>query len=300
MKDPYSVLGVTKNTSPDEIRNAYRSIAKKNHPDLNPGNKEREEKFKEAAAAYEKIGTPEARARFDSGETDEAFSGAKSRPFYREAQNNSDRYSYSYGSGGLDDDFFESLFRQGGAGRQKRATDYPGEDELYQMTVEFYESALGSQREITLANRKKLEIRIPPRVESGARLRFKGLGGPGIGKGPPGDAYVEVHVRPLAGYTKKGKDIETEVAVTFYEALLGGEIQVPTIEGLVSLALPPGVSSGSRLRVRGKGIASAKGEARGDQIVSLKVVMPKDPPPELIKAAAEWKEKFAYLVREEK
>ncbi|MGZ6289907.1 MAG: DnaJ C-terminal domain-containing protein, partial [Bdellovibrionota bacterium] len=128
---------------------------------------------------------------------------------------------------------------------------------------------------------------------------FRGQGGPGVGKGPAGDAYVELNVRPLAGFARKGKDIETEVPVSFFEAGLGAEIQVPTIDGSVSLKVPPGVSSGNRLRVRGKGVGSPKGE-RGDQIVSLKIVMPKTLPPDLQKAMQEWNEKFSFNPREQR
>lgn len=299
MKDPYQVLGVSKSATQDEIRNAYRAIAKKNHPDLNAGNKEREAKFKDAAEAYERIGTPEARAKFDRGETQEAFAGAqgaRGRPFYYETQGSGES---RYGNMGFDEDFFENLFRQAGQGRGGRRGDFSGEDHLYQMEVDFRDAALGAEREITLPGDKKLQIRIPAGVESGARLRFKGQGGPGAGRGAPGDAYVEIHVREHPGFQRRGKDIESEVPVTFFEALTGAEIQVPTIDGSVSLKIPAGVSSGSRLRVRGKGIAQKSGE-RGDQIVSLKVVMPKNPPPELQRAAAEWKDKFPYSAREER
>lgn len=296
MKDPYQILGVSKDASQEAIKNAYRSLAKKYHPDLNPGNKEREAKFKDIASAYEKIGEAEARAKFDRGETDEQMQeqyggGAH---YY---QNQGGRYSSSFG-GGMDDDFFENLFRQAGRGGRMhaRSSDLPGEDQLYQMDVEFRDAALGAQREITLPGGKKLQIKIPAGVETGARLRFRGQGGPGIGKGPSGDAYVQINVRPLAGFVRKGKDIETEVPVSFLEAGLGAEIQVPTIDGMVALKIPPGVSSGSRLRVKGKGVGSASG-TRGDQIVSLRVAMPKKLPEELEKSMREWQEKFSYNPR---
>jgi DnaJ-class molecular chaperone len=305
MKDPYQILGVTKDASQEAIKNAYRSLAKKYHPDLNPGNKERETKFKDIAAAYEKIGDPEMRAKFDRGETedqmrDSAQRGYGSGPFYYESQDGAGRYSQSYGGGGFDEDFFENIFRQAGAGGARhargRVTDLPGEDELYQMEVDLRDAALGAEREINLPSGKKLRVKIPAGIETGARLRFRGQGGPGIGKGPAGDVYVEVNVRPLEGFHRKGKEIEVEVPVSFIEAALGAEIQVPTIEGHVMLKIPPGVTTGSRLRVRGKGVASAKGE-RGDQIVSLKVVMPKTLAPEMKKAFEEWREKYSYNPR---
>lgn len=298
MKDPYSVLGVAKTATQDEIKNAYRAIAKKNHPDLNPGNKEKEARFKEAAAAYERIGTPEARAKFDRGETEEAFqgagAGARGGPFYYETGGQGGgRYGFDFGGGGgFDEDVFEQLFR-GGGGRRARGSNAPGEDQLFQMEVDFRDSVLGAEREITLPGGKQLRVKIPAGVESGSRLRFKGQGGPGHGKGQPGDAYVEILVRPHPAFTRNGRDLETELPVTFYDALTGAELEVPTIEGKVALRVPPGVSTGSRLRVKGRGVGPLQGH-RGDLFVRLKVVMPKIPPDELRAAAAEWKKKFPY------
>lgn len=297
MKDPYQTLGVAKDASQEVIKNAYRSLAKKHHPDLNPGKKESEAKFKDVAAAYELIGTPEARAKFDRGESEPAGASTGGRPFYYQSQDQDDpRYSTFYG-GGMNEDFFENLFRGRGGARANR-NDIPGEDQLYQMEVDFRDAALGAQREITLPGNKKLQIKIPAGVESGTKLRFRGQGGPGRGAGAPGDAYVELNVRPLAGFTRVGKDIEVELPISFYEALTGAEIKTNTIDGSVSLKIPPGVSTGNRLRIRGRGIGSPSGE-RGDQIVVLKVVMPKNPSAEWQTAAREWKEKFSYNPRGE-
>lgn len=302
MKDPYSVLGVSKTASQEEIKNAYRAIAKKNHPDLNPGNKEKEAKFKEAAQAYERIGTAEARAKFDRGETEEAFegagAGARGGPFYYQTGPGGGpgggRYGFDFGGGGFDEDLFEQLFRGGGAGRGRaRGGDAAGEDQLFQMEVDFRDSVLGAEREITLPGGKKLRVKIPAGVESGTRLRFRGQGGPGRGKGEPGDAYVEILVRPHPSFTRVGRDLETELPITFYDALAGAELEVPTIEGKVALRVPPGVSTGSRLRVKGRGVGPLQG-ARGDLFVRLKVVMPKSPPEGLRAAAAEWRAKFPY------
>jgi DnaJ-class molecular chaperone len=306
MKDPYSTLGVSKTATQDEIKSAYRSLAKKFHPDLNPGNKEREARFKDISAAYEKIGDAESRAKFDRGETEEfAHAGAgggfggQGNPFYSYTQGGDGaRYTQGFG-GGMDSDFFENLFRQAGAGGRGRAqsADYPGEDALYQMELSFRDAALGAEQDLTLPGGKKLHVVIPAGIESGQRLRFRGQGAPGVGNGPAGDAYVEVQVRPQPGFARKGQDIETEVPISLFEAVNGGEIQVPTIDGAVSLKVPPRVSSGAKLRVRGKGIASKAG--RGDQIVSLKIVQPKSPNPEWIEAMKALGEKFAYNPRSE-
>lgn len=320
MKDAYETLGVSRTASQDEIKNAYRSLAKKYHPDLNPGNKEREARFKEISAAYEKIGDADSRAKYDRGETEEfmhaggpgaggagayGFRGGE-RPFYYHTQDGGEggRYSFNFGQGMGDSDFFEELLRQagagagpGGRGRGARATDFPGEDELYQMELSFRDAVLGTERDLTLPNGKKLHVVIPPGVDNGSRLRFRGQGGAGVGKGPAGDAYVEILVKPQPGFTRKGQDLETEVPISFVEAIEGGEIEVPTIDGKVSLKIPAGVSTGSRLRVRGKGVPAPKGE-RGDQYVVLKIVMPKKIDPELQAAVRAWQGRYSYNPRE--
>ena len=309
MRDPYEILGVSKTASQEEIKNAYRSLAKKYHPDLNPGNKEREARFKEVAAAYEKVGDAEARAKFDRGESEE-FAGAGAaggaggnpfggeRPFYYHTQGGEGgRYSFSGDFG--DSDFFENLFRQTGQGgaRRARSQDYPGEDALYQLELTLRDAALGAEKDLTLPNGKKLHVKIPPGVDTGSRLRFRGQGGPGVGSGPAGDAYVELTVRPQPGFTRKGQDLETELPISLFEAVEGGEVEAPTLDGKVALRVPPGVSSGARLRVRGKGVGSPGG-GRGDQYVTLKIVLPKAVPAELKDSLAALRAKHAYNPRE--
>jgi DnaJ-class molecular chaperone len=314
MKDPYQSLGLSRQATQDEIKNAYRSLAKKYHPDLNPGNKEAEKKFKDVAGAYELIGTPEMRAKFDQGETSEQmqqqqqYEQARSRqsrsggPSYYNTQQNGGRYSQFFGEGAGMDDIFESLFRQGRGGPSSRQRGkISGEDQLYHMEVDFKDSILGADREITLPHGKKLQIKIPPGINSGKRLRFRGQGGPGAGGAPPGDAYIEITVKPLTGFTRVGNNVESELPISFIEGILGAEVQVPTLEGSVLLKIPPGVSTGSRLRIRGKGVASAnKADASpGDQIVILKVVLPKQVDPELQATLRAWGGKYSYNPRGE-
>jgi len=322
MKDPYRVLGVEKTATQDEIKNAYRNLAKKCHPDLNPGNKIAEAKFKDASSAYEHIGTPEARGKFDRGETPEQqqaqaqkyseeqsrASQAGGRSFYYDTQQDGGRYSYSFGKDVGGDEFFENLFRSAGQTKSQKSkgrtggipSDFPGEDRIYQMSVSFKDAVLGTQSEVTLPDGKRLQVNIPPGVETGTQLRFKGQGGPGIGQGTSGDAYVTITVKPLPGFKRVGSEIETELPISFIEALLGAEIKAPTIEGTVMLKVPPGVSTGSRLRLRGQGIPIAQGRplSRGDQIVTLKVCMPKKIDPALSESAREWEKKYSYNPRE--
>lgn len=296
MTDPYEVLGVSKTASQEEIKKHYRKIAKKFHPDLNPGNKEAEKKFKEASHAFDQIGTVEARNKFDNGETDEQRRHQYEQQSYHRTQQDGGRYSYSFGEDVGGDDFFENLF--GSARRQGRGggIHIPGEDVTYKMDVEFREAALGAEKTITLPSGKNLQVKIPAGIESGKKLRFKGLGQPGFGKAsPPGDAYIEIEVKNLAGFKRVGKDIEVEVPISFIEAITGGEIRVPTLEGEVMLTIPAGVSTGSKLRIKGKGAGT--GETRGNQIVVLKVVTPKDVDPQLKAAIENLKPKFDYNPR---
>lgn len=278
MKNPYTILGVPKSASDEDIKKAYRALAKKFHPDLNPGNKASEATFKDISQAYEQIGSSEARAQFDRGEIDEQQQArAHERSTYYQSQQAGGRYSQSFGQGFEGADIFEELLRRGGqrtgARRPTAANpDHPGEDHFYHLDVEFKDAALGAEREITLPTGKKLLIKIPAGISSGTKLRFKGQGGPGVGSGSPGDAYVEVSTKALPGFTRVGKNIETEVPISFQEAILGAEVKVPTLEGHVMLKIPAGTNTGSRLRIRGKGIGLAN--ARGDQIVVTKIVLP--------------------------
>lgn len=290
MSDPYQVLCVEKTASQDDIKKSYRKLAKKNHPDLNPGNKAAEKKFKEVSHANDLIGTPEARAKFDKGETDEqkqkqyedyAHHQGKGREYFHNTQQGGGRYTHSFSEDDLGDDFIESLFRSHSRGPKASTA---GVDTNYKMEVEFREAALGGEKLLTLPNGKNLKITIPAGIEDGKKLRFKGLGEKGQGNASSGDAYILISVKPLSGFNRIGKDIEYELSISFMEAILGAEIKVPTIDGEVILKIPPGVTTGSKLRIKGKG--AGKTEDRGSQIVSLKIATPKVISPEL-KAAVE-------------
>lgn len=295
MRNPYDVIGVKPTATQDEIKNAYRKLAKKHHPDLNPNNKANEEKFKEITHAYDLIGSAENRAKFDKGELDEAAAAqeAASRQYYTHTQGGPEaRYSSSYE---FDDDFLNSIFGgMGGAagvrGRSgARSRAMPGEDVIYRMDIGFKEAILGAEKTFTLPNGKTLQTKIPPNFKSGQKLRFAGQGGPGIGGASAGDLYIEVHVRPSEQFTRVGQNLESEVSVSIAEALLGGEITVQTIDGNVLLNVPPHSNTGTKLRIRGKGVPSLK-EARGDHVVKLKVLLPEVPDPELDRLVKEWNE----------
>lgn len=297
--DPYSVLGVSKTASIDEIKKSYRKLAKKYHPDLNSNNKEFEKKFKEISHAFDLIGTEESRAKFDRKETDEQqqkqyeefFNQRRGRPSYYDTQQEGDHYSFNFDEDIGGADFFENLFGQArGKNRKSR-----GHDVQYRMEVEFKEAALGAEKTITLPNGKNLLVKIPAGIESGKKLRFKGQGEIGPGQAPAGDAYIEIDIKPLKGYKRSGKDIEMETPISFLEALTGGEIEVPTLDGNIVLKIPAGVSSGTKMKVKNKGAGA--GNNRGDLLISLKIVMPKNIDPGLRAAAENLKGQFSYNPR---
>lgn len=297
MTDPYKILGVQKTASLDEIKKAYRKLAKNHHPDLNPGNKEAEKKFKDISHAFDLIGTKEAKDKFDRGETDEQKQHQYEQ--YRQQGAGSQRYSSHFGEDFDAEDLFANLF--GGGGRRRTrggfggGMDFPGEDQLYQMDVDFKEAALGGEKVITLPNGKKLSVKIPAGIESGKKLKFKGLGGEGTGSAPAGDAYIQINIKPLPGFTRVENDIHTEVPISFFEAINGAEIEVPTLDGHVMLKIPPGVSTGSKLRIKHKGAGPEA--TRGNQIVTLKIVMPKNLSPELKTAVTELEKNHSYNPR---
>lgn len=307
-KSPYEILGVAVTATQDEIKNAYRNLAKKLHPDLNPGNKDAEKKFKEINSAYELLGTPESRAKFDRGETEEAEAqaraqayaqgrGARQRsgPFYHETQNDGGRYSQAFGGSGIDEDILSSIFGQmgGGFGSGRASRDQPGQDVQYRMDVDFKDAILGAEREITLPSGKRLRVKIPAGVDSGSKLRFAGLGSPGTGDAPAGDAYVELNVHPSALFKRSGRNLEIEVPISLSEAVLGAQVKVPTIEGSVLLKIPPGVSSGSRLRLAGKGVPAGEGK-RGDEYVTLKIMVPPHVDEEFKQAVESWNQRQTF------
>jgi DnaJ-class molecular chaperone len=302
MKDPYQTLGVTRGASADEIKKAYRKLAKKLHPDLNPGNSKIETQFKEVSAAYDLLSDTEKRARFDRGEIDASGAERPGRGFYRSYAESGQGAKYR--SGGAGDSFFtEDIFSDlfgGGFGERGKARTGPrmnirGADVSYATTADFIEAALGAKKRLTLTDGKTLDITIPPGTEDGQTLRLKGQGLPGMG-GPPGDAFIEVKVEPHAFFTREGSDVHLELPVSLPEAVLGGSVTVPTLDGKVSLKIPAGSNTGSTLRLRGKGIPRKGGE-RGDQYVKLKVVLPDRPDPELTELVERWAKKHAYDVR---
>lgn len=297
MKNPYEVLGVSKTATADQIKVAYRKLAKKFHPDLNPGNKVNEEKFKEISVAYDLVGTPEQRAKFDSGELDNAQESQAKNQYYRQSQGGTGaRYSQGFE---MDDDFLSSIFGGGfggsfGGSRGRRGGgqtfSMTGEDLTYKMEVDFKDAVLGAEKHLSLPGGKTLQVKIPAGIKSGQKLRFVGQGGKGTGDAPAGNLLIEVEVLSSPEFTRVGDDLESEVPIPFEKALLGGDVSVHTVEGNVMLTIPPHSNAGTKLRIKGKGIA-AKDGSRGNHIVKLKVKLPDPPDPQLDALVKEWASK---------
>ena len=294
MKDPYDVLDVSRTASQDDIRKAYRALAKRYHPDLNPGSDEAADRFKEISAAYELLSDADKRARFDRGEIDASGAERAPRGFYHDYAEGPAGAKYSTGADA--EDLFRDLFG-GGFGRGgETAFRMPGADVSYSLTVDFLDAARGAKKRLDLPDGSTIDLTIPAGTEDGQQLRLRGRGQPGIGGGPPGDAYVEVHVLPHSLFKREGANIYAEVPVTLSEAVLGGSINVPTIDGPVSMTVPKGSNTGSKLRLRGRGVAR-KGKAgdRGDQYVTLKVMLPEKADDELIDFLEGWDAKDYHV-----
>ncbi|HZP09294.1 DnaJ C-terminal domain-containing protein [Methyloceanibacter sp.] len=295
--DPYSVLGVTKTATADEISKAYRKLAKKLHPDLNPGDKGAEEKFKKVTAAYDIIGDEKKRARYDKGEIDASGQERPEQRYYREYAGGEDaaRYRSTAGFediGGFNDLFGDLFGRGGGRGRGGARFSMRGQDAQYRLEVDFLDAVRGTKTRITLPDGETLDVTIPAGVSDGQVLRLKGKGHPGFGEGEPGDALVEVSVKPHAVFKREGDDIIVEVPITFDEAVLGGKVEVPTIGGRVFATIPPGSNTGQTLRLKGRGIKSKS--TTGDQLVKLNVVMPERIDEELKRFAEDWRKSHGY------
>ena len=291
---PYEVLGVKPEASPDEIRKAYRKLAKQLHPDLNPGKPEAEARFKTVTAAYDLVSDADKRARYDRGEIDE--DGAE-RPRYSYRPHAEGAQGRKYEQGEMDPADLEDLFAMfggggpgGGGARRGRGFAMAGGDHLYTLTVDFVEAAAGAKKRLSLAPDNWLDVTIPPGIEEGQVLRLKGKGDDGIGGAPAGDALIEIHVAPHPYFRRDGDNILIELPVSLGEAVLGGRITVPTVTGPVTMTIPKGSDTATQLRLRGKGI-HRRGGAEGDQIVTLKVMIGDSGDAELTTFLETWEKK---------
>src|SRR6476620_6389167 len=270
--DPYKVLGVPRDAPDEEIRRVYRKLAKQLHPDLNPSNPAAsEERFKKVSAAYDIVGDPAKRRQYDRGEID--ANGEPRRGFHRAHAGGAGR------AGGRTDDFgFGDIFSDLFGGRARRGdTDSftaRGRDVRYTLEVDFLEAATGAKKRVTMPDAGVLDLTVPEGVSDGQVLRLKGKGSAGMGGSAPGDALVEIKVRPHPQFRRDGDDIALDLPITIDEAVLGAKIEVPTVSGRVQLTIPKGTSSGRVFRLKGKGVNNASAGRTGDQLVSVRIVLP--------------------------
>jgi len=267
--NPYEALGVARGASDDEIRTAYRKLAKRYHPDLNPGDRKAEERFKAISAAHELISDPDKRARFDRGEIDADGQERQERPSYRRHAEGAEGGKYTNVSPEDFGDVFSDFFAGGGGGAGRRTR---GRDMQYTLPIDFLEAVRGGTRRLDLPDKRTLDVKIPAGIEDGQVMRLGGQGAPGRNGGPAGDALIEISVTPHPFFRREGADIHVEVPITVSEAVLGARISVPTSTGAVMMSIPKRSDTGTRLRLRGRGIAVA-GRPPGDQYVTLKLVL---------------------------
>lgn len=293
MADPYQLLGVSREATQDDIRKAYRRLAKNNHPDLHPGDKGAEARFKEIASAYDIVGDEKKRVRFDSGEID-ASGTERSQPpereFYRQHAEAPQGFKYerrSNGTGHDDSDLFAELF-----GARSQRAKARGPDVSYTFAVEFTEAINGAKKRVVMADGKTLNVTIPAGLKDGQTLRLRGQGHPGFGGAEPGDTLVEIHVKPHPIFRREGNNIRSMLPVTIGEAMAGAKVQVETVTGPVQLVVPNGSNTGTVLRLRGKGVLS-KG-VTGDHLIELQVFLPDQPDNVLVQSITEWEAKHAY------
>jgi DnaJ-class molecular chaperone len=300
INDPYEALGLTKAATADEIKKAYRKLVRTSHPDLHPDDAGAEARFKAISAAYDILKDPETRARFDAGEIDGLGAERPQRQYYRDfadAPGNDYRQGRGFGADVDPADIFAEILRNrkrtadGGAG--DRGFSASGPDLRYSLEVPFLDAARGAETRITLPDGQSLAVKIPQGTEDGKTLRLRGTGAPGFGGGPAGDALITVFVRPHPVFRREGDDILLTLPITIDEAILGGKIKAPTIDGPVGLTIPPGASSGRVLRLRGRGVAPA-GRKKGDQKVELKIVAPPETDTGLHDFLTEWRKTHAY------
>ena len=286
--DPYQSLGVARNASQDDIQKAYRSLAKKLHPDLNPGNKKAEDEFKEVARAYDVLGDADKRKRFDAGEIDVQGTERPRQPSYRTyADNTANQYATGAGFSDFDgtDDLLSELF--GRSGGRRGNGSMRGSDARYRLDIDFVDAVNGARKQISLPDGSTLEVVLPAGVREGQTLRLRGRGRPGHGAGPAGDALVDIGIREHTLFTRKGNDIHVDLALSLADAVLGGKVSVPTTSGTVQMTVPRWTNTGTVLRLKGKGVPVRDG-ATGNQYVTLKVMLPDRPDAALETFVSQW------------
>lgn len=292
MNDLYDVLGVPRTATQTDIKKAFRTLAKKYHPDAAGNGAAVKRRFQEVNAAYEVLGDAKKRADYDAGRID--------RDGRARAEEGSP-YSWHGRSGGADfnpEDVFADIFGPSGGGRfsgfgfgggkRGRMGPRPGQDYQMSLEVSFREAAGGTSRRIRLADGSEIDVRIPPGLKDGQQIRVKGRGGNGINGGPPGDILILAHVEPDPQMTRDGNDLKLDLPIGLKEAVIGGKAEVDILAGKVRLSIPAGSNSGTVLRLKGKGIPAHEGMPDGDMYVRLIVTLPETPDADLRRFVERW------------
>lgn len=290
--DPYVTIGVPRNASSDDIRRAYLKLVKELHPDVNPS-RAAEERFKKVSAAYDILGDPDRRGKFDRGEID---ANGEPRRTYTRAHAGAG-YGGRGGFGGFDsDDIFSDIFggfrARTGAGPDMGALK--GQDVRYTLEIDFLEAVQGARKRVTMPGGGSLDLNVPEGVADGQVLRLKGKGQASRRGGEPGDALIEIKVRPHEVMRRQGDDILVDLPVTIDEAVLGAKVEVPSASGRLQITIPKGTSSGTILRLKGKGVRNTTTGATGDQLVTARIVLPEVVDDSLAYFLSEWRQKNRY------
>lgn len=303
MRDPYSVLGVAKTSPADEVKRAFRKLAKAYHPDHNKDPKAKE-KFSEINTAYEILGDEKKRGQFDRGEIDgdgkpRGFEHAAGNPFRaRPGAGPGGGFGgaagFGNGAAGFDtSDIFSELF---GGGGQRGRRSARGEDLTTTAVVPLKAVIGGTNVQLNLSNGKNLEVKIPAGIEEGKQIRLKGQGNPGAMGAEAGDLLITVKYAPHPFFKVDGADIRLDLPVTLYEAVLGGAVNVPTLSGSAEITLPPHTNAGKTLRLRGKGLPHSK-DKLGDLMVTIRLVLPEQINPEFEALMRQWRSNTPYEPR---
>lgn len=313
-RDYYDILGVDRKASEEEVRTAYRRLARKYHPDLNPGDADSERQFKQLGEAYDVLKDPDKRRAYDqfghagvkmgAGAAGGPEAGGGTRPGgFRHTWSGEgmpfedvafEAFAGAGGQAAEGGGIFEELFsRLGGtfggerAARGARAGRRPplkGQDLESEITLTFDQAVRGVRTSMVVqrpvgdgqTRPEQLEVKIPPGVQDGQRLRLRGKGAPGPGGGPPGDLFLRIHVQPHPWFRRDGRDVTIEVPITVTEATLGAAVDVPTAQGRTTVRVPPGTAGGRKLRLKGQGIPAPDGGEPGDQYCVIRIVPPKE------------------------
>lgn len=302
--DPYRTLGVGKTATLEQIKSAYRRLARENHPDAKPGDKAAESRFKDISGAYRLLSDPQTRRKFDAGEIDASGNPKAARAqsgyeAYRQSAEKGSRSGFGFGGAKADSKADAKKSRFNGFFRDKTSIKAKGADITYTLRVDAGEAAKGADKTVRMTSGKTFKVRIPPATQNGQVLRLQGQGMAGLGGGKAGDALVEILIEQTGTFRTEGLDVHSEEPVTLAEALLGARIEVKTVHGPVLVTVPEGANTGTKLRLKGKGQHKPGADERGDHYVTLKVMLPQGQDEELKRFVKTWSAKKPYSVRTE-